>query len=484
MPKSRTLSLAILLAMPLLGLLLLPGLALASGGAHPSIPGAKLSALWVIPFVCMLLSIAIMPLAVPHFWEHHFGKIAVFWGFAFLIPCFMVYGLGVACYEFLHIILLDYIPFIVLLFALFTVAGGVRLTGTLVGTPIVNTGILTVGTVLASWMGTTGAAMLLIRPLLRANAHRRYRVHSVVFFIFLVANIGGSLTPLGDPPLFLGFLKGVSFFWTTTNLFIKTLCIAVALLLIFYILDVILFNKEGRPDAPRDDSVVVEEKLGIEGSVNLILLLGIVLAVLISGMVNLGVFFEIYGVPVEGQNFCRDLCLLIIAWLSWKLTSRESREKNGFSWAPIEEVAKLFFGIFLSMIPAIAILRAGTEGALSSVIKMVSTPDGQPVNAMYFWLTGALSSFLDNAPTYLVFFNTAGGDAQQLMGEMATTLMAISAGAVFMGANTYIGNAPNFMVRSIAENQGVKMPSFFGYMMWSVGILIPLFAILTWLFFV
>ncbi|WP_300967926.1 sodium:proton antiporter, partial [uncultured Desulfovibrio sp.] len=410
-------------------------------------------------------------------------KIAVFWGLAFLVPCFIVYGMGTALYEFLHIILLDYIPFIVLLFALFTVAGGVRLKGTLVGTPVVNTGLLAIGTVLASWMGTTGAAMLLIRPLLRANAHRRYRVHSVVFFIFLVANIGGSLTPLGDPPLFLGFLKGVSFFWTTTHLFFKTLCLAAALLVLFFIIDSLLFSREGRPTPPHDPDAA-EEKLGLEGSVNLLFLLGIVGAVLASGMVNLGTWIEVYGVPVEGQNLLRDIALLCLAGLSWKFTSRRCRDLNGFSWAPIEEVAKLFFGIFLSMIPAIAILRAGTEGALSSLIKMVSTPDGQPVNAMYFWLTGALSSFLDNAPTYLVFFNTAGGDAQHLMTDMATTLIAISAGAVFMGANTYIGNAPNFMVRSIAENQGVRMPSFFGYMMWSCGILVPLFGLLTWLFFI
>ncbi len=476
MPKLRT-TLSALFA-----LLILPCAALAAEG-HPTIPGAQLSAVWVIPFACMLLSIAIMPLALPHFWEHHFGKIAVFWGLAFLVPCLLVFGFPVALYEFLHIILLDYIPFIVLLFALFTVAGGVRLKGSLVGTPLVNTGILAVGTILASWMGTTGAAMLLIRPLLRANAHRRYRVHSVVFFIFLVANIGGSLTPLGDPPLFLGFLKGVSFFWTTAHLFMKTLLLSVALLAIFFLLDTVLFNKEGRPAAPHDPKAV-EEKLGLDGKINLLFLLGVVLAVLASGMMPLGVWLEVYGVSVEGQNLLRDIVLLCLAGLSWKFTSRRCRELNGFSWAPIEEVAKLFFGIFLSMIPAIAILRAGTEGALASLIRMVSTPDGQPVNAMYFWLTGALSSFLDNAPTYLVFFNTAGGDAAHLMTDMATTLVAISAGAVFMGANTYIGNAPNFMVRSIAENQGVKMPSFFGYMLWSVGILIPLFALLTWIFFI
>ncbi|MDD6180864.1 MAG: sodium:proton antiporter [Desulfovibrionaceae bacterium] len=464
----------------------LPVLAFASGGGHasPHIPGAELSVMWVIPFACLLLSIAIMPLTAPHFWEHHFGKIAVAWGLAFLIPCALVYGFDTALYEFMHAMLGEYVPFIVLLFALFTVAGGVRLKGSLVGTPVVNTGILAVGTVLASWMGTTGAAMLLIRPLLRANAHRRYRVHSVVFFIFLVANIGGSLTPLGDPPLFLGYLKGVDFFWTAQHLFLKMGIMSLLLLGIFFAADTFLYNKEGRP-VPPATAGEAEEKLGLDGKVNLLLLGAIVAAVLSSGMVRVSwLDMTINGVSVEGQNFLRDVVLLCIAGLSLKLTSHRCRELNNFSWAPILEVAKLFVGIFVAMIPAIAILRAGADGALAGLIHMVTDANGQPVNAMYFWLTGMLSSFLDNAPTYVVFFNTAGGDAAHLMGEMSTTLAAISAGAVFMGANSYIGNAPNFMVRSIAEEQGVPMPSFFGYLAWSFGILVPLFALLTWLFFV
>ncbi|MDR2056273.1 MAG: sodium:proton antiporter [Desulfovibrio sp.] len=465
-----------------LSLLALPCAALASGGHHPSIPGAELSAVWVVPFVCMLLSIAVLPLTLPHFWEHHFGKIAVFWGLAFLVPCLLVYGSGTTLYVFLHTILLDYIPFLILIFSLFAVAGGVRLTGSLTGSPLVNTGILAVGTALASWMGTTGAAVLLIRPLLRANAHRKYRVHSVVFFIFLVANIGGSLTPLGDPPLFLGFLKGVSFFWTTTHLFLKTVFMAVVLLGVFYILDTVLFAREGKPVPPHTPERA-REKLGLDGKVNLLFLLGIVAVVLASGLIQTGEIISVYGVGIEGQNLMRDLLLLTIAWLSWKFTEQRCRELNGFSWAPIAEVAKLFLGIFISMIPAIEILRAGTRGALAPLIRLVTSADGQPVNAAYFWLTGALSSFLDNAPTYLVFFNTAGGDAAALMTGMGTTLAAISAGAVFMGANSYIGNAPNFMVRSIAEEQGVPMPSFFGYMAWSAGILVPLFVVLTWIFF-
>lgn len=461
----------------LLALLLMP---LSAQASEHGLDGASLSIVWVIPFVCMLLSIAICPLVVPHFWHNHFGKAAIFWGLAFLIPCGFVHGFSLAFGQLVHTVLGEYVPFIILLFALFTVAGGVRLKGTLVGTPKVNTGILLIGTILASWMGTTGAAMLLIRPLLRANAHRRFRMHSVIFFIFLVANIGGSLSPLGDPPLFLGFLKGVSFFWTTAHLFVKTCLISVILLVVFFILDSILYKKEGSP-VPQE-SVGSDEKLGLDGSANLILLLCIVLSVLFSGMWNPGVSFSVFGTEVELQNLFRDLSLLIIAGISWKITSQQCRKLNGFTWEPIEEVAKLFIGIFISMIPAIAILRAGEAGALAPVIRAVFH-EGQPVNAMFFWMSGILSSFLDNAPTYLVFFNTATGDPVHLMGEWAGTLSAISAGSVFMGAITYIGNAPNFMVRSIAEEQHVPMPSFFGYMIWSVGILYPCFALLTWLFF-
>lgn len=455
---------------------LVPLSAQASGGHD--LNGAELSILWVVPFVCMLLSIAIGPLAVPHFWHHHFGKVALFWGLAFLVPCAMVFGLQLAVYQFVHVLFMEYVPFIILLFALFTIAGGVRLKGQLVGTPVVNAGLLALGTILASWMGTTGAAMLLIRPLLRANEHRKYRMHIVVFFIFLVANIGGSLTPLGDPPLFLGFLKGVSFFWTTVHLFCKTVLLSVILLGIFFLLDTFLFSKEGKPKPATQSN----EKLSLDGKVNLLLLIGVVISVLMSGIWKPESGFEIYGTHIELQNAARDVILLALAGTSLALTTKECRKLNNFTWEPILEVAKLFIGIFISMIPAIAILRAGTDGALAGVINMVFH-EGQPVNAMFFWLTGILSSFLDNAPTYLVFFNTAGGDAVHLMTDWTETLSAISAGAVFMGAVTYIGNAPNFMVRSIAEDQGVKMPSFFGYMLWSVGILFPSFALITYLFF-
>ncbi len=453
----------------------------AEAAASPyDLNGAELSIIWVIPFICMLLSIALGPLFFHEFWHHHFGKISIFWGLAFLIPCVFIFSMHVAAYQLIHVLLLEYIPFITLLFALFTIAGGVRLKGKLVGTPNTNMWILATGTALASWMGTTGAAMLLIRPLLRANAHRKYTVHSVVFFIFLVANIGGSLSPLGDPPLFLGFLKGVDFFWTTTHLFLPTLLLSLILLITYRIIDTILYKKEGSPLPPNTSKS--SEKISIDGGINLILLLGVLASVLISGIWSPQISFNIYGTHVKLQNIVREVTLIIFALLSLKLTTQKCRELNGFSWAPIEEVAKLFIGIFISMIPAIAILKAGEQGVLAPIINLVFK-NGEPVNSMFFWLTGILSSFLDNAPTYLVFFNTAGGDPIHLMGEWSNTLFAISAGAVFMGAVTYIGNAPNFMIRAIAENQGIKMPSFFGYMLWSVVILFPCFAILTYLFF-
>ena len=462
---------------------LFTGAASAAAAGAPHLDGSELGLIWVVPFVGILLSIALFPLLAPEFWHHHFGKISAFWAAAFLIPFFLVYGFELTLFEILHVMLLEYIPFIILLLSLFTVAGGIRLTGHLVGSPIVNTGILLVGTVLASWMGTTGAAMLLIRPLLRANEGRRYKVHTVVFFIFLVANIGGSLTPLGDPPLFLGFLKGVSFFWPTTHMFLPMVMVSVILLVLYFVVDNVLYRKES-PEARNPAKDDTGEALGFSGNINFLLLAGVVASVLMSGIWKPGIYIDVYHVHWDLQNIVRDILLVFIAYLSWKLTDRANRDANGFTWFPIMEVAKLFAGIFLTIVPAIAILKAGTDGAMGALVSLVTDEAGQPVDTMYFWLTGILSSFLDNAPTYLVFFNTAGGDAEAPMGPMASTLLAISAGAVFMGANTYIGNAPNFMVRAIAEEQKVAMPSFFGYMIWSFGILIPLFFVVNLVFFV
>ncbi len=454
---------------------------LTSGGTSNIVPhlnGADLGLLWIIPFAGVLLSIALLPLTAPKFWHHHYGKIAIAWALAFFVPFVFTFGPAIAGYEFLHTLLLEYLPFITLLFALFTVAGGVGITGRLVGTPVVNTGLLLFGTLIASITGTTGACMLLIGPVLKANRWRRKKAHVVIFFIFLVGNIGGSLTPLGDPPLFLGFLKGVDFFWTLQNILPETLVSAGILLTLFFAMDTWYYKHDKGKEPPHDG-----ESFGIEGGVNLLLLVGVVGAVLLSGLWDGGIAFILHGVDVDLAGLTRDVLLLVLAGLSLWLTPVKSRLHHGFSWAPIVEVAKLFAGIFATIIPAIAVLRAGTSGALAPLVRLVSTPDGQPVDAMYFWLTGLLSSFLDNAPTYLVFFNLAGGDPVQLMTDYATTLAAISAGAVFMGANTYIGNAPNFMVKAIAEERGVKMPGFFGYMLWSGAILGPLFILLTLLFF-
>ncbi|HDY76038.1 MAG TPA: sodium:proton antiporter [Candidatus Marinimicrobia bacterium] len=445
----------------------------------PHLDGSVLSIFWVIPFAGILLSIALFPLIAPQFWHRHFGKVSLFWAAVFIIPFSIKEGMVITVYELVHVSLLEYIPFIILLLALFTISGGVRLTGSLVGKPVTNLLLILTGTLFASWMGTTGAAMLLIRPIIRANADRKYKVHTIVFFIFLVANIGGSLTPLGDPPLFLGFLKGVDFFWTTFAMFKPMLVMVVSLLTIYYVLDSYFYKKENQIEIPEGN-----HKIGLEGKLNLLLLLGVISSVLLSGFWNPGIHFKVFYVNVELQNFARDFLLLCLTFISWKITSQAVREANEYTWFPIVEVAKLFAAIFVTIIPAIAILKAGTHGALSSVIESVSR-DGEPVNYMYFWLTGMLSSFLDNAPTYLVFFNTAGGDPITLMTAQHNTLLAISAGAVFMGANTYIGNAPNFMVKSIAESSGIKMPSFFGYFLkYSLPILFPLYIIVTYIFFV
>jgi Na+/H+ antiporter NhaD/arsenite permease-like protein len=456
-----------------------PALAAETDATH--LDGATLGLVWSVPFIGLLLSIAIMPLATPHFWHANYGKVSAAWALAFLLPFTVLYGFDVAVYEFLHVMLLDYIPFIVLLFALYTISGGVYLKGDIHGTPLTNTGFLAGGTAIASLTGTTGASVLLIRPLLRANDDRSYNVHVVVFFIFLVSNIGGSLTPLGDPPLYLGFLKGVDFFWPTIHLLGKTAILAAILLAAFFLIDSYIYARDNR--AKPDPTPDTRPAIIVNGWRNIVMLVAVVGVILGSAMWKTEAFIDVYGVHVDYPNILRVVALMGLAALSLWLTPLAYRQGNDFTWGPIAEVAKLFAGIFVTIVPMIAMLRAGENGAFRDVLALVTGPDGQPNNAMYFWLTGGLSSFLDNAPTYLVFFNAAGGDPHELMGPLATTLAAISAGAVFMGANTYIGNAPNFMVKAIAEEAGVKMPSFFGYMLWSVVFLLPCFALVTWLYF-
>ncbi|THB79883.1 MAG: sodium:proton antiporter [Desulfobacteraceae bacterium] len=438
--------------------------------------------LWsCIPFAMMLLSIALLPLIAESFWHHHFGKISAFWAASLALPFLYVFK-GEAMYQILHIILADYVPFIILLWSLFTVSGGILLRGSLRGTPVVNTVMILIGALLASWMGTTGAAMLLIRPFLRANEYRKNRTFMVVFFIFLVANIGGSLTPLGDPPLFLGFLHGVSFFWTF-NIMPHMLVSAGILLVVYFILDTYQYKKEGVL-APDDGE---KQPLRLVGTYNFLFLGGIVGAVLLSGMLDWGEVTTL-GVHRALLDWLRDGFLIIMGILSLWATPKQLREENEFTWFPIVEVAYLFIGIFITMIPCLLLLKAGDKGSLAFIINAVKEP------YHYFWITGVLSSFLDNAPTYLTFFNTALGsfysgltEAQSvplLMSEKAIYLEAISAGAVFFGACSYIGNAPNFMVRSIAMEAGTPMPSFFGYILkYSLVFLIPTFVVVSLVFF-
>ena len=455
--------------------LLCPTLAQAAG-----LNGAELSLLWSLPFAGLLLSIALFPIFAPAFWHHHFGKIALGWALAFLLPCALWLSPADAGNVVVHAMVDEYLPFIVLLFALYTISGGILITGNLHGSPALNTGILALGAACASIMGTTGAAMLLIRPLLRANDNRRHNVHVVVFFIFLVGNIGGGLTPIGDPPLFLGFLKGVSFSWTFQAMLLPVLTACSLLLLAFYLLDSYYYRKEGvLPRDPTPDN----HRLGVQGGFNFLLLAGVVGAVLMSGMWKPGLELNILGVKVGIQNLLRDGMLLGLAGASLAFTSTRIRDGNEFNWDPIAEVGKLFGAIFITMAPAIAILRAGPDGALAQLVGLVSRADGSPIDLMYFWMTGSLSSFLDNAPTYLVFFNLASGDPAQMMTQYSSTLLAISAGAVFMGASSYIGNAPNFMIKAIAEHRGVAMPGFFGYMAWAWVWLFPLCVLLSVLFF-
>ena len=442
--------------------------------------GTVLSAWWTIPFAGMLLSIALFPLFARHFWERHYAKVTLFWSLALALPLLALHR-AEGTHHLIEVILVDYIPFLVILWALYTVASGIFVTGTMHGTPLQNTLMIAAGTALASWVGTTGASIVMVRPLVRAIAWRKHRAHTVVFFIFLVSNVGGALTPLGDPPLFLGFLHGVPFFWTL-RLFPMMLVLALPLLVIYFALDAWYY----RHDPPKT-VYGVRERVGLIGWQNFFFLIVIVMVVLASGTWNAGTV-RILGVERNVSGLIRDAALLMISMVSFRTTPEKIHRDNLFSWGPVKEVAVLFAGIFITMIPAIAILRAGDEGALSGMVDLAREP------RHYFWLTGGLSSFLDNAPTYLTFFHTAlgalepGKPESEAVKHLLTThahyLEAISCGAVFMGANTYIGNAPNFMVKSIAEHAGVSMPGFFGYILkFTIPVLMPLFLIVMFVFF-
>lgn len=444
--------------------------------------------LWVLPFVALLLSIAILPLVpkLAHWWEKNWVKLSVALVLGALVGAYYLFrGYGFAgapagAHSVLrvleHAILADYIPFIVLLFSLYVISGGIRLTGDIPAHPGTNSLFLLIGALLASLIGTTGASMLLIRPLLQINSERRHIKHTVIFFIFLVSNIGGSLLPVGDPPLFLGYLRGVPFLWTLHLTPIWAVTTALVLV-IYFVFDTVAYRSESPRAIRLDESV--RQPIRLTGQRNILLLAGVVCAValLVPGR----------ALPVVGWTvpdmYLRELVQLTLTGLSLVWTPRQIYKANQFNFSAIGEVACLFIGIFITMQVPIEILK----------IKGESLGVTQPL--AFFWMTGALSSFLDNAPTYVVFFELAGslhlppdvpvvhGLATASGGILYLNLLAISAGAVFMGANTYIGNGPNFLVKSIAEHRGVKMPSFFGYMAYSGAILLPVFALVSWLFF-
>ena len=442
--------------------------------------GQALSLYWAIPFVGILLSIAFCPLFLARLWHHHYGKIVAIWTFLFLGSALFSFGLTTTIELTVHAIIEEYIPFMLLLLTLFTVSGGILIKSDKICTPKSNVILLAVGVVFASIMGTTGAAMLMIRPLLRANRQRQYAVHTIIFFIFLVANIGGGLTPLGDPPLFIGFLKGVDFFWTVKHMLLPVVLTSGLLLIIYYFIDRYYYVKQYGVI----NNTIRTEPVKLYGLKNLVLLVAIIASVLLSGVWHSSLYFTLLGSQIALQNLVRDALFIAITLISIVITPKQVRAGNEFNWDPIKEVAKLFIGIFITIVPVLAILRAGDQGALVSMVSMVTSEHGTPINSMYFWLSGLLSGFLDNAPTYLVFFNLASGNATTLMTAYADTLLAISMGSVFMGALSYIGNAPNFMVKSIATQHKINMPSFFGYMKWSIGILIPIFIIDNLVFFV
>lgn len=535
--------------------------------------GADITIAWGLPFVCLLLSISMFPIFRPHFWHKYMLYVALFFTCIMMIGMFIQYSSSAMLEAVLESFLHEYIPFIALIFSLFLVCGGIRIKDEMLnlkGDPVHNILILFVGVQLASWMGTTGASLLLIRPLVKSNKKRKHNQHVFIFFIFLVSNCGGALSPLGDPPLFLGFLKGVEFNWFSKFLVSPWAMVWSLELLIFFAMDSYFYLRYDRdekspmyteplaPHAMRDSyfnprtsgfanvepegetgeggsknyltafeppsfemrptanlsqstiSVYVEPDIGenshfgkfqrdvtnqlkccefdtsflgrfdiIDGWRNVPLLIGVPLTILITGTIEreVPISITIYHVKLDLEDIVRDFVLFSIGIMSLLITPKMTRLRNGFSWFPFLEVARLFFGIFMTMIPVVAILAAEENGDLAFVLEATKKADGSPNNFVYYFLTGILSSMLDNAPTFLIFFNLSGGDPKTIPDK---TLMAISMGSVFMGALTYIGNAPNFMVKSICEDKGIVMPSFGMYIVWSFLCLFPVLSLVGW----
>lgn len=451
-----------------------------SGLAQPSL-------LWATPFAALLLCIAVLPMVprASEWWDNNLNKLLVSGTLAALVCAYIgLRGYGFAAsapgtdailHLLHHSVVKDYLPFVILLFTLYSISGGIRLTGDIPAHPSTNASIMFMGAVLANFVGTTGAAMLLVRPLLQINRERRHVSHTVVFFIFVVCNIGGALLPIGDPPLFLGYLRGVPFFWTL-NLFWPWIILVTILIFIYFLLDIWAYKHES-PEAIKLDETQWAP-LRIRGAHNLLLLFGVILAValLVPGHALPGTRW------IVPPYFLRELALLALAAVSLLTTSKTIHAENHFTFHAIAEVACLFVGLFITMQVPMEILNAAGQ-SLS-----INTP------AMYFWTSGLLSSFLDNAPTYAVFFelaSTSSGHGDALLHGVASStgtipvqyLLAISMGSVFMGAVTYVGNGPNFLVKSIAEHRGIKMPGFFKYMAYSTAVLTPVFILISVIFF-
>lgn len=445
--------------------------------ALPLLNGATLSLWWISPFLAILFSIAVGPLLAPTYWHKNYGKITFAWSLVTVFLLWAKLGLGGMSWAVSETYGSHFFPFIIFVGCFYLIANGIyiRLDG--VSNPYRNTLFLLVGALIANILGTTGAAMLLIKPFLAFNQARQHKTHLLVFFIFLVCNIGGCLTPLGDPPLFLGFLEGVPFLWPAQNLLGPFLIVGLPLLGVFFLLDYWFYRREGQ-DRPR---VSRRLHLEVKGKRQLFILAAVIATLIGSAMmpdrsVSLG------GLRLPLNDLLRDGLLLGFGVLAYRLTPKAYHRLTQFSWAPLQEVAILFAGIFLTAMPVFEMLKAGPAGSFAWLVTAMQTPTG-PAPSLFFWIPGLLSSFLDNAPTYLLFFNLAGGDVTVLTGPLNKILVAISAGAVFMGAMTYIGNAPNFMVKSIVEEQEIPMPSFFGYLGWSCLFLLPLFVLLNALYF-
>jgi Na+/H+ antiporter NhaD/arsenite permease-like protein len=436
--------------------------------------GVEYGPVSALPFLGMLLSIAIFPMVAPRFWHRRMGLVALVWTLALLVPLGLIHGLPFALKEAWHAILIEYLPFVTVLLALFTAGGGLQVEGGPMGRPAGNTALLAVGTLLAGVMGTTGVSMVLIHPLLRGNAHRRRKVHMVIFFIVLVANAGGSTSPLGDPPLYVGFLHGVPFEWPMLHLGVPLLVLAIPLLIAFYLVDRYLASSE--PPAPPS------KPLRVRGRWNLVLIGLVVLAVLVQGVWRPG-NAVLLGQEIGIERLAGMAVFLVVTAVSMAITPHSIRNWNMFSWEPMMEVGKLFAAIFITISPVLAMLAAGAKGPLAPLLHLTRDGNGTPSPVAYFWLTGVLSAFLDNAPTYLVFFQQVGGDPVALTGPLRNVLEAIAGGAVFFGALSYIGNAPNMMVRSIASRRGVHMPGFFAYVGWAACLLLPVLLLQTFVFF-